>query len=183
LPYPPGSRSPTWGSAGYAFHQAESLLPAGSSAVTVPDDLASGGSLLRWRAAPGATLRFNLRVPAESGAARLGFTLAHQPGGGTFSVYLNGQPVPFGRQTGISTHADHRKVLRNHISGPVSLKKGANEIRLEAGDAPLDGVVTSISSGSGPNSVPVPVRGGFQVHIPAYDTQDLTRILTSYFDI
>ena len=129
------------GSAGYAFQQAESLLLAGNSAVTVPDDLASGGSLLRWRAAPGATLRFNLRVPAESGAARLGLTLAHQPGGGTFSVYLNGQPVPFGRQTGISTHADHRKVLQNHISGPVSLKKGANEIRLEAGDAPLDGVV------------------------------------------
>jgi hypothetical protein len=129
------------GSAGYAFHQAESLLPAGSSAVTVPDDLASGGSLLRWRAAPGATLRFNLRVPAESGAARLGFTLAHQPGGGAFSVYLNGQPVLFGRQTAISTHADHRKVLRNHISGPVSLKKGSNEIRLDAGDASLDGVV------------------------------------------
>ena len=119
------------GSAGYSFFQAEDLVESSSSAKVIEEKMASGGRILMWTPSmTGEKLQFIVERPATEQYI-LGFTFQKLPGGGNFTVYLNGNPVRLNKQDNIDLDETGRKILRNYFSAPVSFIKGRNEVVLK----------------------------------------------------
>ena len=83
----------------------------------------------------GEKLKFGISNGSTVENAIIGLTLSHNPYGGTIAVSVNGNRVKFDGNETISLSEPHQSILANHFSEPVELKKGNNEVILEATDA------------------------------------------------
>ncbi|HQG77144.1 MAG TPA: DUF2961 domain-containing protein [Bacteroidales bacterium] len=124
------------GSDGWQFTQAEKLVRGKEGFGFEKDDFWAGSGVLNW--IPGGkeiVLKLNLYSDREISDTRIGITLTHSPSSGSLTFGLNGEPLRFsGRDTLIVFTASGR-LLDNHFSGPVRLKKGSNELMIRMPDA------------------------------------------------
>jgi hypothetical protein len=116
------------GSAGFRFIEAEKIVNKNSFAKVENGDLYSEGHLLMWRPKnQNEKLTFTIDQPG-GGDYIIGFTMAHLPGGGSFSTYLNGEPIQLGERESIDLQEPQRIFLRNYFSKGLTFKYGINEI-------------------------------------------------------
>jgi len=94
-------------------------------------DLYSEGHLLMWRPKnQNEKLTFTIDQPG-GGDYIIGFTMAHLPGGGSFSTYLNGELIQLGERESIDLQEPQRIFLRNYFSKSLTFKYGINEISFQ----------------------------------------------------
>ena len=123
------------GSSGFRYIQAEKLIAESSSVRSEQGKLYSDGSLLMWKPLKkGEKVKFNLNSGVNAENAILGLTLSNNPAGGTISVSINGKPVKFDGKDTMNLYERFQTTLVNHLSEPVGLKKGRNEVIIESMD-------------------------------------------------
>lgn len=123
------------GSAGFRYIQAEKLIAESSSVKVEEGKMWADGSILMWKPVKrGEKVKFSLTGTANAENAIIGFTLSHNPGGGTISVTLNGKPLKFDGKDTMNLFEHFQTILANHFSEPIGLKKGDNEVIIESLD-------------------------------------------------
>jgi len=131
------------GSAGYSFIQAESIVAKNANTNIEPGDLWSEGNILMW--APNQEdekLTLNINTPHD-GDYRIGFTLAHMPGCGKFSMNMNNDIININGKEIVDLNEDYRVFLQSHFSENMKLKAGQNELILQSQDT-RDGAIIGI---------------------------------------
>jgi hypothetical protein len=131
-PYYAWSPEPQGISAGYEFHQAETLVEENSPARVEQGNLYAGEKILMWEPAErGDRIKFYIDSQEERNDASLGFTMAKGPEGGNVSLAVNGAKLEFAEGGSVSLHQAYRTVLDNFLVNDISLLKGRNEVILE----------------------------------------------------
>ncbi len=123
------------GSSGYKFTQAEELISKSSKARIEPCRISSGNKILVWYPENGSDqLSFKIHCDKSYESTNIGFTLRHDPSGGTMVVQLNGKPVKIDGKAEIQLNEPHQTFLANHFTEKVNLIEGINKIELESKD-------------------------------------------------
>ena len=121
------------GSEGYTFIQAEDIPLTGSGFKTVKNILCAEGEMLLWTPAKEREeITFSLAMPKAIEGRKIGFTLAHMPGGGKISVLVNGEPVKMDGNEIVDLNTPWYSILDNHFTGEVNIRAGGNKITLRS---------------------------------------------------
>jgi hypothetical protein len=120
------------GSAGYTFIHAEQAFKKSADLSVEKGKIWAGGNILMWKPVKEKQrILFNFRRTSDSIRSNIGLTLAHLPGGGEISFYLNGKPVKFDGAETIRLEIKNNPILRNHFSETIRFVKGINELAIE----------------------------------------------------
>ncbi len=132
LPYREWNPEAYLGSAGYRFVEAEDLLVRNPQVRLEKGQIWAGGKILIWKPERrNDRITLILNVNQEITNTHIGFTLAKQPGGGAVSLIINGNRIQLKGESILQLIEENQTVLDNFFSGPVTLKKGRNEIQFE----------------------------------------------------
>lgn len=119
------------GSDGWRFVQAEELARGNDRVSFEKDDFWAGSGVLNWIPASGQdVLKLNIPSDKEIRETRIGITLTRTPHSGSLTFRLNGEPVRFSGRDTLIVFTTAGRLLDNHFSGPVRLKKGSNELMI-----------------------------------------------------
>ena len=119
------------GSAGFQFIEAEKVVNFLINTTVEEGAQWSENQLLIWRPKNlDDRLTFTMDQ-VEGGKYILGFTLAHLPGGGTISAYLNEEIILLNDRESIDLQESQRIFLRNYLSKDLTFTKGENEVALQ----------------------------------------------------
>ncbi|MBK9390746.1 MAG: DUF2961 domain-containing protein [Bacteroidetes bacterium] len=130
------------GSSGYRYTRAEELISKSSEVRIEPCRISSGNKILVWYPENGSDqLSFKILCDKSYEKTNIGFTLRHDPSGGTVAVHLNGKPVKIDGKAEIQLNEPFQTFLANHFTEKVDLIKGINEIVLESNDKGVQGKV------------------------------------------
>jgi len=130
------------GSAGFTFIQAENLMNQAPNIKVERGNMWADGSMLIWKPQhKGEKISFYILLDQSMESTKIGFTLAHGPRGGNISILLNGKPVMVDGHQTIDLFEPNQRILANHFSEAVQLKKGNNEITFISADANKDKII------------------------------------------
>jgi hypothetical protein len=116
------------GSRGYTFLQAEDVVVGKSRTNIVNGKFWSEGKILLWEPENKDDVIKFIVDAKEDRESTIGLTLAHMPGGGTITIFLNWNPVKFDDQENIDLNDPARTYLKNYFSGQIPFSAGKNEI-------------------------------------------------------
>jgi len=121
------------GSEGFSFIQAETIPLTGRGFKTVENNMCAEGKMLLWTPAKEREeITFSLAIPKAIEGSKIGFTLAHLPGGGKISVLVNGEPVKIDGNEIVDLNTPCYCILDNHFTGEVNFRAGVNKITLKS---------------------------------------------------
>jgi hypothetical protein len=121
------------GSEGFSFIQAENISLTGRGFITVENNMCAEGKMLLWTPAKEREeITFSLTMPKAVESRKIGFTLAHLPGGGKISVLVNGETVKMDGNEIVDLNTPWYSVLDNHFTSEVNLRSGVNKITLRS---------------------------------------------------
>jgi len=119
------------GSAGWSFVQAEELVSGTEDICIEKDNFWAGSGVLKWKPAHHQDiLKLNIHSSGEVRETRIGLTLTHDPQSGRLVFRLNGKPVRFSGSDTLDISTRSGRLLENHFSSPLSLRKGLNELEI-----------------------------------------------------